>query len=250
MKSRTKRLVAAGLVVALLTGAAKTARADWEDVAVLLRIVSVLGEVRSTLARINDLVEVTKNTLANVYPDATMDEIRQIFYGVRSITEEIGALSCGWQFNNPVRRFFDGVLGGGARICKNEWRSMFGAPPPTYNADLEEYYDALGTLNANAVASRIREARKQHEFWDGLLERTRISRDADQNNAQSAGMAERYTALGVAGLGNVLVQQGESESLSLKLATMRFMHERMRRRLDTEMAVNIYASIADLEGAQ
>lgn len=237
--SRRRPLVLATLALTL----AQAAFADLDSA--IGDLTKALGGVAEKLETINRKVSQTADRLEMVYPESTKDALAPLFAPVRSLTQEAQSLSNQWRFEGDTDAIWRGVFGGGPRVAKESWQAVFGAPPPSYRADIDELMDATAVLGVNVVASRMEATTPQHKFWDGLYALTR-----NGYKDQSAGLAERHMALGMAGVGRVLVEQGETLSSELALASLRFQENRYRKRLQETAGLKAYSDLATLGGGR
>jgi hypothetical protein len=237
-----RRLAVVSIVVGALvvpTGA----RADLGDA--VNGVSRALEGIAGVLARIRHAVEQTQYRLEMVYPWSTTQTIQPVFAPVRSMAQEIADLSREWRFHGETQRFWEGLFGEGARLGKSQWSALFGAPPKSFRADIDELMDATSVLGANVAASRLRATAPRHRFWDGLYALTR-----NGYVDQSAGLAERHMALGAAGLGGVLVEQGETLTAELSILNLRHEDNQYRKRLEQQFALDTYAGLATLAGGK
>jgi hypothetical protein len=249
MKYRSS--VATIVAVAVFLSASVPAHASiipGTDIPFLAQMLIELKNLHDKMEKIRGYINETRETLNDVYPESVMDEIQQIFYGVRSIASEVNSLSCGWKFNAPVRRFWDGVFNGGPKVCKPSWQALFGLPVEgAVDSDLQEMFDSMGTLSMSVVGTRIHETEKQHKFWTDLYYDTKRAKTG--RFAQGVGLAERHMAIGIAGLGNLMVQQGEVQAVELQALQARWSNTLRKERLETDYALQIYGHLADMGGA-
>ncbi len=229
--STRARLGAAGLIVVLAASAA------WADIeGAVLRMREILGPV---LGDISTAVVETRDKLEEVYPPSTTEALHPVFAAVRSLSQEALEVSGEFTFEGDAGRIVEGVFGAGERVGKESWQAVFGAPPSSYRSDIDELMDVTAVLGLNVVTSRVRESRPQHEFWNALYQVTRGGQ-----LDQSAGLAERHMALGMAGIGRVLVEQGETLTSELALLSLRQQEAEYRRRLARGAAIADYAAFA------
>ena len=228
------RLHAPFAAACAVTIAASMARADVgsavEDLKAMLA--GVLGDIAKSVVE-------TQRKLEDVYPISTIHPLHPVFAPSRGFSEEVAEASEGFAFNGDVDRLFQGTFGIGPRVGKETWQGIFGAPPRSYRADVDELLDVTAVLGMNVATSRMRESHPQHKFWNDLYH---VTRGGQQD--QSAGMAERHMALGIAGIGRVLVEQGETLTGELVLTNLRHQDAEYRRRLALGAALSDYATIA------
>jgi hypothetical protein len=236
-----KRLAATAVVVVLLF-AVRVGAGPLES-GFLARIAATLALIERTLRQTNEVVSATRDRLAEVYPDNALRPIERLFERARSIKDEVEALSCSWQFSLRVQRLWQGLFQG-ARLCKAEWRALFGAPPRYVLQDLDEYFDYSATRRLNMVATRVERGRPQQEFLEWLLTEAERGRDPGEGGKFSPGYSQRLSALGAAALGNVLLEEGDTLTAELELAQEQVNDRRYRKRLETELALDVYAQLA------
>jgi hypothetical protein len=242
-RAMTRRLLAVTVIAVVLCGVAAPSWAGFAEDVALARIIAILHGISSTMRDINDVIRSTRDTLDAVYPAEALSEIRQVFNEVRSIEGEITALSCDWRFSAPVQRFWDGIFRG-LRLCKGEWQAVFGAPPRTALQDLDEYEDYQGVRRMNMVASRVESGKEQQDFLKWLFDEAEKGRDPAADKRYGPGYSQRLSALGAAALGNVLLEQGDTLTAELELEQERVNAARLRKRLQTEFAVDVYGALA------
>src|SRR5262249_47467509 len=94
-----KHVVVGLLVAALLLGSlAPPVSAGAGESVVLAEIIAVLRRMQTTLQAIREAASATRDTLELVYPAQALQSIQQVFDEVRTIRDEVGAISCGWRF--------------------------------------------------------------------------------------------------------------------------------------------------------
>jgi hypothetical protein len=240
-----KRVIVAALVAALLLGSlAPPASAGPGEDAVLVQIIAVLRLIHSTLDSIRETVATTRDTLHLTYPLDALKRIGYFFEEVRSIKDEVSALSCGWRFSVRTQRLWKGLFDG-ARLCKPEFQNLFGSSPEYVLQDLDEYYDYSATRRLNMVATRVERGPAQQTFLRWLLrEAERGRRSPDDGTPYGPGYSQRLSAIGAAALGNVLLEQGDTLTAQLELAQERVIDKRLRQKLQTEMSMTVYAALA------
>lgn len=237
-----RKLVAIVAIVACLSGALPAAAGPGE-VAALARILAVLREARQVLTDINEVVSATQETLARVYPQQTIDEIKHVFQAANGIVNEVTDLSCGWRFRPSTQAIWDGAFRG-SRVCKPTWQDAFGAPVGL-DADIQELWDANAALATNLVAAHMEGAKDQGMFWEYLYWDAKRMRALD--HPQSAGYAQRLTAVGTAALGTLMVEQGNLTAMDLQITQLRASREMRKKRLELEGARRVIAGIASLD---
>lgn len=238
-----KRAMVALMVLALVGGMVTPSWAGPGEWAALTAIIDTLHDIYATMARINDVLRKTRDTLDAVYPAEALQEIQQVFTQIRSIEDEVRAISCDWNFSLPIRRFWDGIFGG-RKLCKPEWQAVFGSPPASVLKDLDEYYDYQGVRRMNMVASRVESEKEHQDFLEWLFAEAEKGRDPAADLKYGPGYSQRLSALGASALGNLLLEQGDTLTAELELAQERVSESRLRKRLQTEFAVDVFAQLA------
>jgi hypothetical protein len=213
------------------------------EASLLAKIAATLLAVEKTLRETNAVVTETKERLAEVYPPDVVRGIERAVLDVRSIAAEVQSLSCAWRLSPRVLRLWQGLFQG-AKLCRNEWAALFGSPPPSPTADLEEFYDYQGTKRLNMVGTRVARGESQDAFLRWLLAEAERGRAPDGSGPASPGYSERLSAIGSAALGNVLLEEGDTRTAELELRQERANDLRYRRRLATELALDVYGQVA------
>ena len=213
---------------------------EWAQLAA---IIDTLRKIHTTLQDINTFVRSTRDTLELVYPPAALREITQVFDQVDTIKDEVKGLSCGWRFGVSVQRLWDGVFSG-QRLCKTEWQAVFGAPPQSVLQDLDEFQDYQAVRRLNMVTSRVEAGPKNEEFLGWLMEEAEKGRDPGAEAKYGPGYSQRLSAVGAAALGSVLLEQGDILTAELELAQERINEKRLRRKLETELALGWLEALA------
>jgi hypothetical protein len=239
---RKPRLVLGGALLALLLLPTAGAAGPFET-SLLAKIAATLVEVEKTLRETNDVVTQTKERLAEVYPPDVIRGIERAVLDVRSITEEVQSLSCAWKFSPRVLRLWQGLFAG-QKLCRNEWISLFGSPPPSPLSDLDEFYDYQGTKRLNMVGTRVQRGESQDAFLNWLLGEAERGRNPDGSGPASPGYSQRLSAIGSAALGNVLLEEGDTRTAELELRQERTNDLRYRKRLASELALDLYGQVA------
>lgn len=237
-----RKLVAVVAIVACLSGALP-ATAGPGEVAALARILAVLQQARAVLSDINDTVAATQETLARVYPQQTINEIKHVFQAAKGIVDEVNDLSCGWKFLPGTQAIWDGAFRS-ARVCKPTWQGTFGAPVGL-DADIQELWDANAVLATNLVAGHMEGAKDQGMFWENMYWEAKFARTLD--HPQSAGYAQRLTAVSMAALGTLMVEQGNLTAMDLQLTQLRASREMRRKRLQDRAVVDAIHGLATLD---
>lgn len=231
------------LVLALtLIGVTSSSAGPFES-GILARIVATLALIEKTLRETNMVVQATRDRLSQVYPKGAIYAIDKAFASVRSISEEVASLSCGWKFSPRVRRLWEGIFAG-RRICRNEWSALFGSPPPYVLQDIDEYFDYQATRRLNMVATRVERGQGQKDFLAWLFEEAERGRNPDGTGPASPGYSQRLSALGAAALGNVLLEEGDTRTAELELRQERANDARYRQRLGIELSIDVYGQLA------
>jgi hypothetical protein len=243
-----KRVVALALGVALIAALPARALAGPVEAGLLARIAATLATIEETLRRTNEVVSATKERLAAVYPPDVVRSIEHAFVSVRSIEEEVKALACDWKFSPRVQRLWEGVFSG-RRICREEWVALFGSAPPYVLQDLDEYFDYQSTRRINMVATRVERGQAQKDFLEWLLGEAKRGRNPDGTGPASPGYSQRLSAIGAAALGNVLLEEGDTQTAELELRQERASEARYRKRLETELSIDLYSQLAGEGGA-
>jgi hypothetical protein len=243
-----KRLAIFSGCAALLVALPSTTRGGPFEVGILQQIAATLLKVEQTLRDTNNVVAATKERLSEVYPPDVIRSIDQAFLSVRTIAEEVKALTCDWKFSPRILRFWQGIFGG-LRICKQEWAALFGTAPPYVLADLDEFFDYQATRRINMVATRVERGASQKEFLSWLLSESKRGRNPDGSGPASPGYSQRLSAIGSAALGNVLLEAGDTQTAELELRQERANDARYRKRLGTELSLDVYTQLAGPEPA-
>lgn len=240
-----RKLVAIAAIVACLSGAlpASAGPGEWAG---LIAVLEALQRARTVLAEINEVVGATQETLERVYPQSTIDEIKRVFQGANSIVNEVTDLSCGWRFTPGTQAIWDGAFRG-SRVCKPTWQGVFGAPVGL-DSDIQELWDANAALATNLVAAHMEGAKDQGMFWEYLYWDAKRMRALD--HPQSAGYAQRLTAVGTAALGTLMVEQGNLTAIELQLDNLRAGREMRKKRLEAEGVRRVIAGIASMGSSQ
>jgi hypothetical protein len=244
-----KKVRALALGAALIAVLPVAAVAGPVEAGLLARIAATLALIEDTLRRTNEVVSATKERLAAVYPPDVARSIEKAFVSVRSIEEEVKALACGWKFSPRVQRLWEGVFSG-RRICRDEWVALFGSAPPYVLQDLDEYQDYQATRRINMVATRVERGQGQKDFMEWLLKEAERGRNPDGTGPASPGYSQRLSAIGAAALGNVLLEEGDTRTAELELRQERANDSRYRKRLQTELALDLYVQLAGTSPSQ
>lgn len=190
----------------------------------------------------------TKKTaikLEEVYPASTKKSIKLAFARPGTLPEKWQAAQQEFTLEGDTDAFVRGVFGSGERVGKETWQALFGAPPRSYRTDIDELMDVTGVLGVGVVTSRVRESSTQDKFWSDLQDATRSGGDD-----QSAGLAERHMAIGMAGLGGEFSAQGEILTSDLALRNLRHQDRQFRRRLALGSALSVYEAFGGREGVR
>ncbi len=223
--------VAAAAMFAM--GSAYAADDDFENA--MNGVQEVLAGV---LKDIKDSVVATQRKLEAVYPESTKKPMKLRFSGAESLAGQAGAAASQFELDGDARQLVADVFGAGTPLSRSTWQNLFGAPP-TFRNDVAELLDVSAVLGMNVVAARVRESHQQKEFWDDLAHET--ARGGDD---QGAGLAERHMAIGMAGIGRVMIEQSETLSSELALLSLRQQEIQSRRRIAAAAAFAPYAALA------
>ena len=240
---RKRSIVLLVFAVVIVGMFAPPASAGPGENAVLVQIIGVLRTMHTTLKEIREAMESTRDSLNRAYPFRTLNPILHVFDEVRSIRDEVEAISCSWRFSLRTERLWEGLFRG-VRLCKPEFRQLFGAPPSYVLGDLDEYMDYSATRRLNMVATRVERGPRQQEFLRWLLfeaERGRTS----ESEPYGAGYSQRLSAVGAATLGNVLLEQGDTITAQLELAQERANDKRLRQKMAADLSLDLYRRLAD-----
>src|SRR5215472_13571503 len=186
-------MVALVLVLSLITVTSSSAGPF--ETGILAKIVATLALIERTLRETNLVVQATRERLSQVYPKDVILAIDKTFASIRSISEEVASLSCGWRFSPRVQRLWEGIFAG-RRICRNEWAALFGSPPPYVLQDIDEYFDYQATRRLNMVATRVERGQGQNDFLTWLFDEAKRGREPDGSGPASPGYSQRLSALG------------------------------------------------------
>jgi hypothetical protein len=236
-----KRTLALVLTLSLI--AVTRSSAGPFETGILAKIVATLALIERTLRETNIVVQETRERLSQVYPKDVVRAIDKTFASIRSISDEVASLSCGWRFSPRVQRLWEGIFAG-RRICRNEWSALFGSPPPYVLQDIDEYFDYQATRRLNMVATRVERGQGQNDFLTWLFSEAERGREPDGSGPASPGYSQRLSALGAAALGNVLLEEGDTRTAELELRQERANDARYRKRLGTELAIDVYGQLA------
>ena len=240
----TKRIAVLLVLAALFLGSlAPPASAGPGESAVLVQIIAVLRTMHTTLQHIREAVESTRNALNRAYPFRALNPILHVFDEVRSIRDEVEAISCNWRFSLRTQRLWEGLFRG-VRLCKYDFRQLFGAPPSYVLQDLDEYYDYSATRRLNMVATRVERGPRQQEFLRWLLFESERGRNGE-SEPYGPGYSQRLSAVGAAALGNVLLEQGDTLTAQLELAQERANDKRLHQKMAAELSLDVYRRLAD-----
>jgi hypothetical protein len=238
-----KRSLIALVCTALIFGSlVPSATAGPGENAVLIEIIAVLRTMHETLTRIREAVASTRETLNFVYPPRVLEQIEHVVDQVRTIQDEVEQISCGWQFSLRTERLWEGLFRG-ARLCRPEFRDLFGAPPDYVLQDLDEYFDYSATRRLNMVATRVERGPRQQEFLRWLLAEAEHGRNVD-GEPYGPGYSQRLSAVGAAALGNVLLEEGDTLTAQLELAQERANDKRLRQKMAAELSLDLYRRLA------
>lgn len=242
-----RRLLIASACTGLFLGSlAPPAMAGPGENAVLVEIIAVLRTMHATLTRIREAVASTRDTFNAVYPRRALEQIEHVVDQVRTIQDEVEQISCGWQFSLRTERLWEGLFRG-ARLCRPEFRQLFGAPPDYVLQDLDEYFDYSATRRLNMVATRVERGPRQQEFLRWLLAEAEHGRNRE-DEPYGPGYSQRLSAVGAAALGNVLLEQGDTLTAQLELAQERANDKRLRQKLAAELSLDLYRRLASPAG--
>jgi hypothetical protein len=207
-----------------------------------VQIIAVLRGMERTLQTIREAVTATRDTLELVYPPQALQAIQQVFDEVRTIRDEVGAISCGWRFSLRTERLWTGLFRG-VRLCKPEFLQLFGAPPQYVLQDIDEYFDYSATRRLNMVATRIERGPHQQEFLRWLLAEAEQGRTGE-DDPHGPGYSQRLSAVGAAALGNVLLEEGDTMTAQLELAQERANDKRLRQKMSADLSLDLYRRLA------
>lgn len=238
-----RRLLIGMVCIALMLGSlAPPAAAGPGESAVLIQIIAILRTMHNTLKSIHLAVESTRDTLNLVYPARALRQIEHVFDQVRTIRDEVEQISCGWHFSQRTERLWEGLFVG-ARLCRPEFQSLFGAPPQYVLRDLDEYFDYSATRRLNMVGTRVERGPRQQEFLRWLLAEAERGR-AVLGEPYGPGYSQRLSAVGAAALGNVLLEEGDTLTAQLELAQERANDRRLRQKMAAELSLDLYRRLA------
>lgn len=231
------------LTVLILGSLAPPVSAGPGESAVLVQIIAVLRTMQTTLGHIREAMESTRASLNRAYPFRTLNPILHVFDEVRSIRDEVEAISCNWRFSLRTQRLWEGLFRG-TRLCKPEFQQLFGTSPSYVLQDLDEYFDYSATRRLNMVATRVERGPRQQEFLRWLLFESERGRTSE-SEPYGAGYSQRLSAVGAAALGNVLLEQGDTLTAQLELDQERANDKRLRQKMAAELSLDLYRRLAD-----
>jgi hypothetical protein len=228
------RVIVLAVVVAMLASTG-TASADPIGSATLVAILNWLYKAEVTVNHIKGVMGDIEHKVEKVYPLSALRKIERTFNQVRSVEDELRAMSCNWGFTPRVQRVWDGLFRG-VHLCKPEFQRMFGGPAVGVDADLQEYYDASSVVRLNAISTRLSQDTKQAEFLSWLAHEAQQAGDPANDGKYSVGYSERLTAQGTAALGALAVQEGDTRALDLQLRDEMWQAERYEERMNRTFA--------------
>lgn len=205
----------------------------------LYRIERVIGHMRAIATDI-------KTKLDDVYPDKVIRHIPIYFEPVKSLQAEIGELSTLWEFSPRVNRL-KRALYDGEDFCRDDYRALYGLPPMTADADLEEFEDWQAVTDIKVLSDHVSSSQKRADTAHWLMNETLQGTPyGDPSLKYSPGYSNRLAALGAAQLGNLLAESGKLQQRELELAHTRFIRRKRRERYVTDFTLQGYALLAGM----
>lgn len=199
MARRWRRFVSASVIAVLVLGGAGSAVAYVDPyaiarIALLAQIALTAVDIYKTVKSTNGASKALRDRMEEMFPDETRREIQSFFAQVRSVEDEMRALSCRWRFSVRVEGLRKGLLRQGP-LCKKEYQAVFGEPLPGLDQDLKEYQQWQGVLRMNMVKETIEQNAKWTTAGDWLGREARAGGHAnDPNNPASVGWSMRLLA--------------------------------------------------------
>jgi hypothetical protein len=225
-----KRAACALLLVAFL-GSRVEAFPFVDDPAVLQALETV-NELLGAIERVELAVHLAlersiRGVVRDVgFPEGLFSEIQQTLSLMTGIRGELQELSCAFRFSARTGLLRD-LYFTPRRICRREFETIWGAPPPGPDRELQEMGDYLGSLSTNLVTERVDAVESwRAEFPDMEQASARIRR--------SPGEASRDEAVALSGSALIANSNSGISTESLLLEELEASRERQetKRGLD------------------
>lgn len=249
MKGR--RVVAAALAVLLIASSASAIPIFDDPYTIYLletvgNILRTVEDVELTIQlAIHHRVDVVLSHLA--FPSgpgadgSIFEAIGQVIGQVRGIRREVQALSCSWVFS-PRTALMRNLLLRPLKLCKPEFRFIWGTSQRHWDADAQELQDYVGTLTGNVISERVQD----EEDWTALFP------EMEGLSAwirTSPGEANRDEAVLLAAAGQVANSNGLLASQKLLIDGLEREMERRDERLATTAGTGLLQDVACLDSA-
>jgi hypothetical protein len=255
---RLRRAIAAATLVGFFLGAPATAHAQFGIPGLpgfpnpldTIGAIKLLKDIYDELARkkkhddgISFNLEMILKTLLRAFPEGEklLNEVDDVMAVVNDVRREMRRLSCGWQFSGsdptaPFRRLLDKRMW----LCKGEVRAMYGndtfGEGRLPGSDLNEFYDYLTALTENRLSGRTQST---YSSWFRVFKETH---DTSAKNRTAPGQAERDTAVMMAMLQAVQVDNANTVTTDFLVRQLEDAEEMREERLGKQLATWMYAA--------
>lgn len=248
MKAVRRRVAVITLgVVLLLSGTSWAGLIDIDIDIWLATISGLLQTIANERMFIQDTLQGNiKNLYKDIFPGTAsgydgivglfreIDQARRTFITVR---DELGMMSCGWEFTDRTAALRDALLAP-VHFCKPSFSVIYGAGAGYWDTDMEELHDGVSSFTLNTISESV-------EAEEGSWSRIFPDIEYDTEHIMtSPGWANREEAVGLAGADLMAQEQGKIAMTRLMREATDVEYERFEEKRERDLAMALLLGLS------